>query len=513
MDEWLDFPDLADAVTELIDIGLFEKARELLVQYEDTYKDESEIYLLFARLSSEENKHETAIDYLKQCYSLDKGNLDCLLGLFYSYTQLHNIRKGGRYLFRALRLYPNYEIVHTSLIWYYAETGKFPKALEAYEKAVSLGSENPETYRNGGMVYTRLGNLEDAKTCFLKALALGPTFDEARDNLADVYLMAGEPELAVSLYQEYLVKKPNDIKSLSRLVYCLCQNEKNDEAIALAGQTIIRYPNSPVGHVDLAYIYLNKEDYPNARASVDKALDISPIDAEAHRVKALITSEQGEVTTARELFTKAISLDPENAEIKRDYYHFLRTSGDHASMQKVVEEVIAAEQPYCSEEYWFLADFHREHGDNSRAFAYLHQAYRLMPGETELLPPMIDIMLDERHSSFANPLLVRYVARNGWNDTMNLFASHKRLSGQFSQEGLRLLRYFGERPAAFGNYLYLYYLKRFGAIGAIALTTMGTLAGIFFFGLKGLLAGTSFIIAAVLTILVRLWIKRKKIGA
>jgi hypothetical protein len=143
------------------------------------------------------------------------------------------------------------------------------------------------------------------------------------------------------------------------------------------------------------------------------------------------------------------------------------------------------------EDYWFLADHYREQGQNLRAFHYLRKAYELVPGEAELIPPMIDIMLEEGHLNYTTPFLMHYVQRSGWNEVMDQFARHQRLQGKWAQEGLRALRFFGANPVEFRNYIFNYYFKRFlrvfaGAAGAIVLLVIYC-----FFGLKGLIAAFS----------------------
>jgi tetratricopeptide (TPR) repeat protein len=297
--------------------------------------------------------------------------------------------------------------------------------------------------------------------CFKTALQLNPQFDEVRDLLADHYIFRGEIQKSVSLYQDYLRESPRNIRVLSRLVFCLSQNNQMEDALALAQETIRLYPNSPVGYVDLAYVYLNSGRIDLALSSAASALDVSPIDAEALRVRAIAYSEKADYAEATRAFESALSLEPQNAEIMRDYYHHLRTVEDFDKMEKLVFSVIKLERPYCIEDYWFLADYFREKGENLRAFHFLHKAYESMPGEKELIPPMVDIMLDAGHVRYSVPFLMRYVEKSGWNEIMNQFSRHKRLKNKWSSEGVRFLRFYGQKSAEFRKYIFLIYFEKF----------------------------------------------------
>lgn len=487
MDEWLDFSELIDKSQELIELGLHNEALELLDNYIKIYSDEWEIYFLFSRIYTEQNLPDKAIPYLHKGLRIDKTNADCLLGLFYAYSMKNQVRKGARYLFRANKYHPGNELIISSLVWYYTEVNEIEKAIELFKELSSKGISNPEAFRNGALAFERAGQRENAEKCFKTALELNPSYDEVRDLLADHYLVLEQADKAVSLYQNALKESPRNIRILSRLVFCYSQAEKNDQAASLASEIIRLYPNSSVGYVDLAYVKLNTGEFDKTIENAERALDISPIDPEAFRVKALAYSEKKEFQKAEESFQTALSMDPENAEILRDYYHHLRSADRCDEMEKCVNKVIRLEQPYCSEEYWFLADYYREKEQISKSFHYLHKAYKTMPGEKELIPPMVDILLERGHTGYTLPFLYRYVEDSGWNDVMNEFAHHKRLKSKWAQESIRLLRFCGQRTVDFRKFAFSLYLRRFITGFSILILLLGSVPLYLLTGINGII--------------------------
>jgi len=254
---------------------------------------------------------------------------------------------------------------------------------------------------------------------------------------------------------------------MSRLVFCYSQASQFDQASIVAKEIVLRYPNSPVGYVDLAYVHLGSEDYAQAVECADKAIDIAPIDPEAFRVKGIAYSESNAVDNADSAFKKAIELDSENPEILRDYYHFLRKTNRFTEMETWVNKVIELEEPYCVEDYWFLADYFREKGQNTKAFNYLHKAYKNMPNEKELIPPMVDILLERDHTAYALSILRNYVEKKGWNEVMDEFARHSKLRNQWLQEGVRLLRFWSDRPTDYKKFIFKYYIVKFLLLAAV----------------------------------------------
>ncbi len=491
MDEWLDVPELVEKIQEYLEIGLDAEALKLLDRYSEIYRDEWEIDFLYSRLYSERGEPEKAVDYLERCLNAEGDNLDCLLGMFYAQTQMERMDEAWPYLSKAYELHPRNDLVLNALIWYYTETSDFAKAIDTFSAARDVLSDNPEALRNIGIAYERAGEHRNAEKSFSKALKINPRFEEVRDLLADHFILTEEPDKSIKLYRDYLKISPNNIRTLSRLVFCLSQNNEAAEAEKLAGDTISLYPNSAVGYVDLAYVHLNNGKPELAIKVANQALDVSPIDAEALRVKGIAYSERKNNDKARAAFEEALRLEPENPEIMRDYYHHLREAGHHDRMKELVQRVIKQEQPYCMEDYWFLADFYQEQDRNLKAFHYLHLAYKCMPGEKELIPPMADIMLERGHAAFVTPFLKRYVESKGWNDVMDELSRHRRFRGSSAKEGLRLLRFFGERPGDYRRFIFrLYAQKCLFIAGIAALAALVFLAALF----AGVIKATAFLV-------------------
>ncbi len=486
MDEMPELSELIEKIQEYLEMGLFDESLKLLDQGSAFYPDEWEIYFLYSRVHLERNDPGAAISYLHKSLKIDKDNMESLLGLFYAYSQMEQLKKASNYLLKAQKLYPGAEPVVSALIWYYTEINELNTALLYFEKAQKMGTENPDIFRNAGITYERKGNSENAQLCFTTALKLNPHFDEVRDLLADNYMLNDQTEKAIVLYREHLRESPNNIRSLSRLIYCLSQNNQAPEAIELAREAIRLYPNSPVGYVDCAYVYLNEGKLDDALLFANKALDVSPLDSEALRVKGIANSEKGLNDEAKKDFEAALRLDPKNPEIMRDYYHHLKGVGDFSRMEKLVNRVIKLEYPYCIEDFWFLADYHREKGDNLKSFHFLHKAYTSMPGEKELIPPMLAILLDAGHVLYSVPFMMRYIQRSGWNETMNQFARHRRFKGKLSSEGLRFLRFYGQKSADYRRYIFIRYVERFSLIGLFMLLPLFLAIGYYGAGCTGL---------------------------
>jgi tetratricopeptide (TPR) repeat protein len=463
-EDWSDLPELLEYVQEYLELGLIDDARDTLDRYKSVFLDYWEYHYLYSRVYAEQNMPREAVSCLITGLRLERDNVDCLLGLFYAFTMMNMVRRGGRFLLEAHRLCPDSEPVCSALIWYYTEINEPERAVAYFERAKAFNPGNPDTYRNGGLAFDRLGRADEAAACYKAALRISPGFEEARDLFADHLIFNGKPDEAVALYEAALRESPGNARHISKLVYCLSQRGDFDRAEALAKHAVSLYPNAPTGYLDLAYVNLNTGRVDEACKNAESAISIAPIDAEGYRVKAIACSERGDHESAEALFEKSISLDPGNADALRDYYQHLRIAGKDKRMLDTINRVVKLEHPHCTEDYWFLADYYRERGQSADAFRCLRLAYGTMPAEKELLPPMIEILLERGHSKYSLPIFADYVQRRGWTDTISGFTRNRHFRGSAAQEGIRFLRFTGQRPAAFREYVFKHYLYRFGLI-------------------------------------------------
>jgi tetratricopeptide (TPR) repeat protein len=512
MTEWIDFSEFVENIQELIDLGLYDKAKTLLDRHAASFSGEWELYFLYSRFFAEQNMPAEAIPWLHKALRLDPANLDCLIGLFYAHAMTDRMPQARSFLAKAEENHPDNEMVASALVWYYTETNDCDAAISCFELLSGKGIDNPETFRNAGIAYDRAGSYDKAAGCFVAALELQPDYDEARELLADLYLATGKPGKAVQLYRQALAGSPNNIRHLSRLVFCLAENNERDKARETAEKSIRLYPNSPIGHIDLAYLHLNAGALDKALACAGKAIDIAPLDTESRRVKAIILSEQGENAAAEAEFEKALSLDPDNTEILRDYYHHFRRTGDYEKMEGLVAQAIKRDDSSCVEDYWFLADYCNEKGDFPRAIQYLRKAYRIRPGEHDFLSMAAEILIARGHAGLSLRFLKRYVELDGWNDVMEHIAAYPELGRGRLREGVRFLRFCGSTPADFRRHVFSEYLRKtapfsLGAVGAAAAFPLAVL-----FGAAGIAGLTAAALAGTVAVcLVNIQRKRKTI--
>jgi arylsulfatase A-like enzyme/Flp pilus assembly protein TadD len=105
----------------------------------------------------------------------------------------------------------------------------FQKSIQSFKKAIELDPDYPTPYYGLGIAYRQAGNLNGAIYCLEKALELRPDFGQALYNLGLVYLEKGDKDKALDYlnkYKEnyYNLLPPGERKKLETLIQKCRQN-------------------------------------------------------------------------------------------------------------------------------------------------------------------------------------------------------------------------------------------------------------------------------------------------
>jgi tetratricopeptide (TPR) repeat protein len=88
------------------------------------------------------------------------------------------------------------------------ESGELDAAVEAYQKALSLGQPQPEVCFNLGNTYYALDRNVEAAACFIQATEIDPDYVEAWNNLGNAFAEIGKHDQAIPAYQRALAIEP-----------------------------------------------------------------------------------------------------------------------------------------------------------------------------------------------------------------------------------------------------------------------------------------------------------------
>jgi type IV pilus assembly protein PilF len=151
------------------------------------------------------------------------------LGL--GYLNMGNTTQAKLNLEKAKRFSPNLSEVYTAFAHYYDVVGEPTLATNAYEKALSIDPENPDTLNNYGVFLCRNEQYEASEKYTLKAIKI-PTYlmvSQSYENLALCQLKADDFVNAEKYFTKSIQHSPNRSSALLQMVrlqYALANYKK-----------------------------------------------------------------------------------------------------------------------------------------------------------------------------------------------------------------------------------------------------------------------------------------------
>lgn len=113
-------------------------------------------------------------------------------------------------LIQATKTTPDNVNVWTQLGHFYYDTGRYEKAIQAYEKSLELDGSRPDVWTDLGVMYRRTGNPTQAVKCFDQALALNDRHEVALFNKGVVLMHdINDTQAALKAWQRLVEINPN----------------------------------------------------------------------------------------------------------------------------------------------------------------------------------------------------------------------------------------------------------------------------------------------------------------
>jgi tetratricopeptide (TPR) repeat protein len=175
---------------------------------------------------------------------------------------------------KTLEASPGSWKAHNNIGSLYLQKGNFRRAIEEFEKAITLNSDSAMIYNNLGIAYQYFGNKEKAISFFKKAIELKPSLVIAYNSLGVIYYELNGRENAILLFNKAIEldsRYANAYTNLGSVYYNIDEYEK---AIELYKKAIEINPNLAIAHTNLALAFYFTKQYELAIKHCDKALQL-----------------------------------------------------------------------------------------------------------------------------------------------------------------------------------------------------------------------------------------------
>jgi tetratricopeptide (TPR) repeat protein len=265
------------------------------------------------------------ITLFQHAVDVTKDNDVALFNLGIALKREKHLKEASENFEEAVRIRPNYvnALIYLGLIQY--EEGKYDKAIEYYQRALSFAAGHPnagDAENNLGVVYSAQGKTEEALQHYRKGVEFAPKDANKRFNLGSLLIEAKRYDEAETQLREALRLDPNFARARAAL--------EQVASLARENQATIDVPklSSPEEYFKQGNALAEKTKYAEAAAYYEQALKLRPnyLDARINLGNALAV--QGRLREAVTQFRETIKLRPENSDAHINLGNALSELGD-----------------------------------------------------------------------------------------------------------------------------------------------------------------------------------------
>lgn len=190
--------------------------------------------------------------------------------------------------------------------------GQPHQALDAYDRCLSVNSDNPRIWNQRGIALYMTGRSNDAEESFRKCIRNGAAYAPAHNNLGAILWDAGQPREATNAFR----RAARDDRALlsARLNLALALFRQGHFQLALdAYRNVLRdQPENTAAWNGIGRVMLEFGEFAEARDACVRAIQADPDYAPAHRNLSLAFSGLGDEEASAECYARARELDPDD---------------------------------------------------------------------------------------------------------------------------------------------------------------------------------------------------------
>ncbi len=227
----------------------------------------------------------------------------------------------------------------------YYEIGKYDAALEAYNRALELRPDDPETLNNRGKAFGNLGRNDEALADFNRALQLRPDDPDTLTNQGVSLERLGRNEDALAAHSRSLQLRPDHPMTLNNRGAALGHLGRNKEALDDYNRALQLRPDDPRTLNNLGARLLRLGRYDQALTDFNRGLQFRSDDSRLLYNRACLYSLQNNADDALHDLSRAIAGDLNLRATARTDKDF-----DNIRSDPRFQELVGGDQPPDSAE-------------------------------------------------------------------------------------------------------------------------------------------------------------------
>ena len=196
----------------------------------------------------------------------------------------------------------------------FAEAGDASKAVDYYQRAITLKPDYTSAIINLGNLLQNQGNYSQAEGLYERAISLDPRDPDAWVDLGNLYLHLALTQQAKSAYEKAIALKPNDVEAIIDLGAVLQRSGDFSAAEQAYRRAIAVDPGQAAAYCDLGALFLQEGNLDAAREQLIKAIEHNSSYALAYFDLGVVYEQTRRRDLAVEMYKKALDIQP-------DYQH------------------------------------------------------------------------------------------------------------------------------------------------------------------------------------------------
>jgi tetratricopeptide (TPR) repeat protein len=266
----------------------------------------------------------------ERAIELDPYYREARLNLAELYEATFQVQSALAVYYELVRRDPDFPEGHFRLGRWFMLTGDDARALESFEKYLSLRPRAEDAYLAVIDIYnTVLAKnpdkeswsrvRRDALDRFVRLINRKKPNADSYYNLGVLYAGTGDWSRAISAWQTALDHDPGHAPSLNQLGDVLLRSGQAAEAVKHFEKAVKSRPREVRGYLNLGRAYLSLGQPERAGQYYQQALKISPSDETAHFSLGYISELQGQLRQALVHYDAAVRANPRHAEAVYNY--------------------------------------------------------------------------------------------------------------------------------------------------------------------------------------------------
>jgi tetratricopeptide (TPR) repeat protein len=402
---------------------------------------------LRAQQAQGEGRVREAAGLYEAILAREPGHADATHYLGMVALQAGDLAKAQALVGKSLQLNP-----HDGFYWMnqgllYQHQKDTDKAVEAYQKAVTLMADNPALWFNLGNGLMQLRRLDEAIQAFNRSVALYPGDWQVWMNMGTTHLLRHRDEQdsreALSCFEKMIKLAPGRGEGYNGKGLALFNLDRLPEALQEVKEAVRIDPKLANAWFNLARLHLESLDVDSALAAYQQAIQLSPDTTEFYAAIGDTLSMVGKFDKAQEFFAKANALNPADLGALAQ----LLSNKDTPMLLAQAEASINA----ASDEtegvvtlLFILGRIYDKKGQFDQAFAYYERGNRIRKKEgsidhvvhTQFINQIMAVFSADRIAELKQwgdasdrPVLILGMPRSGTTLTEQIISSHSRVTG------------------------------------------------------------------------------------